>query len=124
MANILVVEDDPTLNDAYSLILKKAGHKVTSVYNGQGALDVVKDVKPKIILLDLLMPKLSGIQFLEIFDVKSKPKTTVIILSNIGDDNEVEKAMQLGAYKYIVKAHASPDELSTLVNHLIKKNLN
>lgn len=123
MANILIVEDDKTLNDAYCLILKKAGHNVTSVYNGQEALDALKTFKPKIILLDLLMPKLSGLQFLEAFQPKKHPKIAVIILSNIGDDNEVEKAMKLGAYKYIVKAHASPDELSTLVNHLIQKNL-
>ncbi len=123
MANILVVEDDKTLNDAYCMILKKAGHTVTSVFNGQEALDTLKASKPKIILLDLLMPKLSGLQFLEVFQPKKNPKITVIILSNIGDDSEVEKAMKLGAYKYIVKAHASPEELSTLVNHLIQKNL-
>lgn len=123
MASILIVEDDHTLNEAYCMILRKAGHTITTVFNGQEALDVVEKVKPAIILLDLLMPKLSGLQFLEAYQPKKHPKTTIIILSNIGDDNEVKKAMDLGAYKYIVKAHASPDELSALVNHLIQKNL-
>ncbi len=123
MARILIVEDDKTLNEAYCLILQKAGHEVTTVFNGQEALDVLKTFKPSIILLDLLMPKLSGLQFLEAFQPKNHPEITVIILSNIGDDTEVEKAMKLGAYKYIVKAHASPEELSALVNHLIQKNL-
>ncbi len=124
MANILIVEDDKVLNDAYSLILKDAGHKITSVFDGEEALEAVSKKEPDIILLDLLMPKMNGLQFLEAYDLKAKhPKVSVVILSNIGNDAEIEKAIELGAYKYIIKAHASPEDLSALVNHLIKKNL-
>ncbi len=124
MANILIVEDDKVLNDAYSLILKDAGHKIASVFNGEEALEQAAKKEPDIILLDLLMPKMNGLQFLEAYDLKGKhPRVSVVILSNIGNDAEIEKAIELGAYKYIIKAHASPEDLSALVNHLIKKNL-
>jgi DNA-binding response OmpR family regulator len=124
MANILIVEDDKVLNDAYTLILKDSGHNVTSTFDGEEALEHVKNHEPEIILLDLLMPRMNGLQFLEAYDVRGKhPNVKVVILSNLGNDNEIEKAIDLGAYKYIIKAHASPDDLSALVNHLIKKNL-
>lgn len=123
MTKILIVEDDMILNDAYTLILKRAGHKVTSASNGQEALDAAAVDEPEVILLDLLMPKMNGLQFLEAYDLSKHPKVKVVILSNIGNDLEVEKAMDLGAYKYIVKAHATPQDLSALVNHLVTKSL-
>lgn len=123
MANILIVEDDPVLNEAYSLILKDAGHHITSVFDGEEALEEVTNNQPDIILLDLLMPKMNGLQFLEAYNLKKHPRVKVVILSNIGQETEIERAMALGAYKYIIKAHATPDDLSVLVNHLISKNL-
>lgn len=124
MASILIVEDDKVLNDAYRLTLSRDGHTVTSVFNGQEALDAVQTEEPDIILLDILMPGVNGIDFLEKYDVLNKhPAVKVVILSNLGEGNEVQRAMALGAYKYIVKAHESPEDLSILVNHLIRKNL-
>lgn len=124
MAKILIVEDDRLLSDAYKLILEKHGHDVVTAFNGKEGLEQVKKHKPKIILLDLLMPEMDGIEFLTVFDPKNKhPEVAVVILSNLGDEKRVEKAMELGAYKYIVKAHAKPDELSMIVNHLIDKDL-
>lgn len=122
MANILVVEDDMILNNAYKLILTREGHMVTSVVNGQQALEAVEAAEPDLILLDLLMPKMNGLQFLEAYDLTEHPKVKVVILSNIGNDAEVAKAMKLGAYKYIVKAHATPQDLSALVKHLVSKS--
>lgn len=124
MAHILVVEDDKVLNQAYKLILEKEGHQVDTAFNGSEALGKVEEDAPDIILLDLLMPVMSGLDFLKAFNpLKSRKKSKVIILSNIGNEKEAEKGMAMGAYKYIVKAHASPRDLSVLVNHLINKNL-
>jgi two-component system response regulator VicR len=124
MAKILIVEDDKVLNDAYRMILTKEGHDVETAFDGQEALEKTETFAPSIILLDLLMPRKSGLDFLQEFDLLNKhPDTTVVILSNIGDEKEVDRAIKLGAYKYIVKAHASPAELSQLVNHLINKNI-
>jgi DNA-binding response OmpR family regulator len=124
MAKVLIIEDDQVLNQAYKFILEREGHDVAVAFNGQEGLEKAKLHKPTIILLDLLMPIKSGLEFLKEYDIPGKhPKVKVVILSNIGDEKEAEKGLKLGAYKYIVKAHASPQELSVLVNHLISKNL-
>ncbi len=124
MAKVLIVEDDQVLNSAYQFILEREGHDVAAAFNGKEGLEKAKTHKPSIILLDLLMPIKNGLEFLKEFNIpKKNPNVKVIILSNIGDEKEAEKGLRLGAYKYIVKAHASPQELSVLVNHLINKNL-
>lgn len=124
MTKVLIVEDDKILSDAYSLILKREGHDVSTAFNGKEALEETEKNEPDIILLDLLMPVMNGLDFLQKFDLKNKhPRTKVVILSNLGDEKEIERAMELGAYKYVIKAHASPEELSVLVNHLIEHNL-
>lgn len=124
MANVLIVEDDALLSNAYKLILDKEGHKVRTAGNGEEALTLVKEDEPEIILLDLLMPVMGGLTFLEKYDILGKKrKTVVVILSNLGDEKEIERGLALGAYKYIVKAQATPIQLSMLVNNLISKNL-
>ena len=121
---ILIIEDEAILNNAYKLILEREGHQVSIAFNGAEGLLKAEEDEPDIILLDLLMPTMSGLDFLEAYDAPGKhPKVKIIILSNIGAETEAEKGIKLGAYKYIVKAHASPRDLSTLVNHLINKNL-
>lgn len=124
MTKILIVEDDKILSNAYKITLERAKHTVSTAYNGRDALDIAKAFKPDIILLDILMPEMTGIEFLEQYDLTRKhPDVKVIILSNIGQNDEAQRALHLGAYKYIVKAHATPDDLSAIVNHLIRKNL-
>jgi DNA-binding response OmpR family regulator len=122
MAKILVVEDNVDLNRAYQMILEKEGHDVTVAFNGKEGLEKLASKKQEIILLDLLMPKMNGIDFLKNLKGKHKSqKATVIVLSNLKEDGEVEQALKLGAYKYILKANTSPRELATHVNHLISK---
>ncbi len=124
MAQVLVVEDDHALSSAYKLILEKDGHTVQIAENGSMALKHIKTYEPDVILLDLLMPKMGGLAFLKEYDQpKRHPKTTVVILSNSGNELQVQEGIQLGAYKYIVKAQASPLQLSLLVNNLIRKNI-
>lgn len=117
MATILIVEDDKVLNNAYVMILERDGHHVETVFDGKEALGRVKTLKPDIILLDLLMPNVSGIQFLEQFQPLSHPETKVIVLSNMGDEKLVDQARELGAHKYIIKAHTTPCQLSLMVTH-------
>jgi len=124
VANILIVEDDELLSNAYKLILEKNGHSVATALNGAEGLKQAAITKPEIILLDILMPEVDGLEFLQRYDIRGKhPLVSVVILSNIGDEARVQKAMALGAYKYLVKAHAKPQELSMIVSHLIDKNL-
>lgn len=121
MAQILIVEDDPALNDAYTMILTKAGHDVSRAYSGEEALEKVKDGEPDLILLDLLMPKLDGVGFLKQYDVsKAHPNVKVIIFSNIDVQDKVEQAYALGAKKYILKAWSTPQQLIKIVNIVLK----
>lgn len=124
MADILIVEDNDMLNRAYKTVLEKNGHNVQSATNGEEALTAIEEFKPKVILLDLLMPKMGGIDFLKAFkDHKANKDVKVVVLTNLGKEETVKEAMDLGAYKYIIKAHSSPADLAALVNHLIKKNV-
>jgi two-component system, OmpR family, response regulator VicR len=121
MKKILIVEDEKNLNEAYQMILKQCGYKVYSAYDGQEALDLTKDIEPDLILLDLRMPKMNGIEFLQEFDLgNNHPDTQVIVFSNLDMQKEIDEAFQLGAHKYILKAWASPKELISLVEDTLK----
>lgn len=132
MSNILIVEDNPSLNNAYKLILEKEGHAVTVAFNGLEGLDKLEQATPDIILLDLLMPKMGGLEFLKKLNDEGKLRAngqksgkgkqlTIIVLSNLNQDEEVQQALDLGAYKYILKADTSPRELAVRVNHLLDR---
>lgn len=118
---ILIVEDEKTLNEAYQITLNKEGYKVYAAYDGQEALDVTKDVEPDLILLDLRMPRMNGIEFLKAYELEKRhPGTKVVVFSNLDREKEVEEAYQLGTHKYILKAWASPKELVKLVEDVLK----
>lgn len=119
MTKVLIVEDNETLNEAYKLILEKDGHEVITAFNGEEGLARLKDFKPNLILLDMLMPKMDGLDFLRNFDSTKFPGTTIIILSNLNEDEQVEEARKLGAHRYILKANTSPRELAARVNHIV-----
>jgi CheY-like chemotaxis protein len=111
MANVLVIEDNKTLNQAYKLILQKEGHAVRVAFNGHEGLELIKIQEPDLILLDMLMPVMNGVEFLQRFKPPEHPGVTVIILSNLNEDTEVQHALKLGAKKYILKASTSPQDL-------------
>ena len=120
-ASILVVEDDQPLNEAYELILKSAGHEVKTAPNGQEALDMLgASYSPDIIFLDLRMPVLDGIGFLEKYKPASHPHTTVIVFSNYDAHDEVDEAYKLGAHRYVLKARAAPKELLRIVDTVME----
>ncbi len=119
MTKVLIIEDNETLNEAYKLILEKDGHEVMTAFNGEEGLDAFKKFNPDLILLDMLMPKMNGLEFLRSFEPEKHPEITIIILSNLNEDEQVEEARKLGAHRYILKANTSPRELATRVNHFI-----
>lgn len=122
MATILIVEDERNLNEAYQMILKHGGHTIHAAYDGKEALEITKEVEPDLILLDLRMPKMGGVDFLKNYDLKKKhPRVKVVIFSNLDTQKEIDEAYGLGAEKYMLKAWASPKELTQLVTSLLKK---
>ena len=105
---ILLVEDDRFLRKAAETTLKQQGYTVITAADGEEALRVAGSAPPDLILLDVIMPKLNGFQVLDA--LKKDPTTAhipVIILSNLGQDRDVQQAMEAGATAYFIKADLS-----------------
>lgn len=104
------------------MILQREGHTIHAAYDGTEALDLTQKIEPDLILLDLRMPKMGGVEFLKKYDLKNEhPNVKVVIFSNLDTQKEIDEAYTLGAHKYMLKAWASPKELIQLVNNLLKK---
>jgi len=116
MTRILVVEDEKVLNEAYVLVLKKEGYDVISAFDGEEALKIASKEDLDLILLDLRMPKMNGVEFLKKYKpAENHPGVKIIVFSNYDDEKEVNDAMKHGATRYILKAWSSPGELIKLV---------
>ena len=119
---VLIVEDEIALSDVYKTLLDQAGYDVRVAENGEVALTVAEDFQPEMILLDLRMPVLDGIGFLEKYDLKKKhPEVKVVVFSNYDMQKEIDEAYSLGAERYLLKAWASPKELIELVKTTLGK---
>lgn len=122
-AKILIVEDDVDLNGAYTMILNSAGYEVTSAHNGEEALAKIEaDGDPRIMFLDLRMPVMDGIEFLKRYDAPTHENTTIIVFSNYDAQKEVDKAYELGAHRYVLKARAAPKELIRIVEDTLSED--
>ncbi|HEX7963656.1 MAG TPA: response regulator [Candidatus Saccharimonadales bacterium] len=113
---ILIVEDERSLNEAYQMILKKSGYSVHVAFDGKEALEVAAEVNPALILLDLRMPRMDGLEFLRQYKLlEEHPDVRVIVFSNYDMQKEIDEAYRLGADRYFMKALASPKELLQVV---------
>lgn len=111
---ILVVEDDHFLSDIYKRQLEGKGCTVHVAGNGIGAFQALKDLKPDVILLDLIMPEMNGFEFLEALRKDPAHKSCrVIVLSNLGQEADKERCRKLGVEEYLVKTQVSVDEIIT-----------
>lgn len=112
MNKILLVEDEPFLRSLMTTKLQKEGFDVAEAFDGEDALKKVKELKPAIVLLDLILPGIDGFDVLT--QIKNDPAVAfipVIILSNLGSRDDKEKGIKLGAYDFIIKAHFTPEEI-------------
>jgi DNA-binding response OmpR family regulator len=113
MANkILVIEEDKFLRELIVKKLVKEGYETVEAIDGEEGIKKIKSEKPELILLDLILPGIDGFEVLS----KMKEDTTVssipvIILSNLGQKEDVEKGLKLGAVDYLIKAHFTPGEI-------------
>src|SRR3989344_1050897 len=111
-SKILVVEDDPFVSNLLIKNLLSAGYSVINAVDGQKALTMLETERPQVILLDLLLPGLDGFEVLK--KIKANPETSkipVFILSNLGSQDDINKALQLGATDYIIKANFTLTEI-------------
>ena len=125
MSRILIVEDDRDLNNAYTTILKHEGHEVAVAFDGKEALAKLSDFVPDLILLDLLMPVMGGLEFLEKWDVPNKhPEVKVLIFTNMENSPEVAEAYKLGANRCIIKSWTAPHNLARVINDTLETKSN
>jgi len=114
--SILIVEDEPELAEVYSTLLSQNNYNVAVAHNGKEALKIADSHHPLLILLDLRMPVMDGVQFLKKYDLKKKhPDVKVVVFSNYDLQDEIDDAYRLGADRYVLKAWASPRELLQIV---------
>ncbi len=116
MFKVLVVEDDQFLRTAYKNVLDRENFEVKIAEDGEEGLKIANSWKPNIIMLDLLMPGVDGIEFLKRFEAKKHPKTRVIVFSNLSLTEKVNQAMELGASDFKTKANFTPKEMVALIH--------
>jgi DNA-binding response OmpR family regulator len=120
MVKILIVEDDALMSRMYQKAFGFEGFEIEVAGDGQEGLDKARAIKPTIILLDVMMPKLNGLQVLE--QLKSDPQTKtipVIMLTNLAGSNDAEMALTKGAVKYIIKSEHEPKEVVDMVKEIL-----
>jgi DNA-binding response OmpR family regulator len=113
---ILIVEDDEFLRSLTAKRLEKEGYQVAIAADGEQALSILPTEKPALVLLDLLLPNVNGFEVLEKME-KSMP---VVVFSNLGQKEDIEKAKGLGANDFLIKANFTLDDVVAKVNSYIK----
>lgn len=117
---ILLVEDDTFLAGIYATKFEQAGFAVSLAADGEAGLKAAKKETPNVILLDILMPKMDGFEVLENLKKDANlSKIPVILLTNLGQREDVEKGLKLGAVDYLIKAHFMPHETVEKVKKVI-----
>lgn len=116
MAKILLVEDEMVLREAFTILLTAQGYDVDTAPHGQAAYEYCQSNSYDLILLDLMMPILDGVGFLEKARLsETHPRTRVVILSNLSSGESLTAALSMGAHRHAVKANMSPRDISKLV---------
>jgi DNA-binding response OmpR family regulator len=121
MKSILLVEDDLFLVEIYTTKLKEAGFSVEVATDGNEGLKKMKKKFPDLLLLDIVLPSFNGWEILrEIKKYNKLDGLKVVILSNLGEKEEIEKGLKLGAVRYLVKAHYTPSEVVEEIKKILK----
>lgn len=108
MADVLIVEDDKFLSKIYKTKLEKEGIEAEFAGDGEEGLKMMKENKPKVVLADLIMPKMDGFAMLEAMHKDEKlKKLPVLVLTNLGQEEDAERVKKLGAKEFIVKSDSS-----------------
>lgn len=124
MAKILCIEDDFFIADMYTRALKKAGHEVETIADGREALDRIRQEVFDIILLDIMIPEISGVEILKKLrgnDPKNLPLTKIIITTNFDEPEEDRAYLEELADGYLIKADVTPSNLLEIIDQILEK---
>ena len=125
MKKILLVEDDSFLSSLLKNRLQKEGFEVVLAKDGDEAINYLRNINPDLLLLDLILPKKTGFEVME--ELRSNPQLQgnsnlpIIVISNLGQQEDIVKSRQLGAIEYYVKAKVSIDELVEKIKSFFAK---
>lgn len=109
---ILIIEDEEFLRELISQKLKNEGFEILRAVNGEDGIKIAKEEKPELILLDLFLPGIDGWEVIKELKKDSlSNKIPIIILSNYGQKEYIERGLKLGADDFLIKAHFAPDEI-------------
>ena len=123
MAKVLIIDDDPLMYELYQLILTTAGHEVAIAEAPELAVERALAFEPEVILLDIMMPKMNGLELLQLFRASSRlKKIPVVAFSNLLDKEAEQEAYRRGAVRYIIKSQFQAKELQALIVELLEKN--
>jgi DNA-binding response OmpR family regulator len=120
--SILLIEDDPMISDMYARVLKKDGYQVDFAVNGQTGIEMARKTTYNLILLDIMMPQVTGIDVLHDLrgaDGKGLPNTKIVILTNLAQPKQSKEALESQADGYLIKADVVPSKLVEIVKQLI-----
>lgn len=121
MKKVLVVEDDKFLANAYKAGFEGEGFEVSLAFDGEEALSVAEQQKPDVIILDILIPKLDGFAVLQRLKANSElQQIPVIVASNLGQKEDVDKGMELGATDFIIKSESSVTQILGKIKVLLE----
>ena len=119
---ILIIEDDKFLRELITQKLIKEGYGVSEAVDGEEGMKKVKEEKPDLVLLDLILPGIDGFEVLSRMREESAlTSIPVIILSNLGQKEDVEKGLKLGAVDYLIKAHFTPGEIIDKIKAALRR---
>lgn len=119
MAKILLVDDDRNLVDVFQTALQNAGYTVIAAYDGKSALEKANTERPDLILLDQVLPDITGIDVLKTIKAGALKDTPVVMVSNFGQNELVQEALTAGATDYILKYQIASQDLTSKVKQLL-----
>ena len=118
---VLIVDDDPFILDMYVLKFKERGFEVVTATDGKLGLVKINEEKPDVVLLDVVMPTMDGFDVLQELKKQEKTAMKIIMLTNLGQKEDVERGMSLWADDYVIKAHFTPSEVVNKVMSVIEE---
>jgi len=122
MAKVLIIEDDKFLRELITQKVGQEGYDVVGAADGEEGLKMAVKEKPNIILLDLILPTMDGFEVLQQLQAEETTKSIpVIVLSNLGQKEDIDKGMQFGAVDYMIKAHFTPGEIIEKIKNIVKE---
>lgn len=121
LPKVLIIDDDPFIADMYVIKFRDEHFDIATARNGKDGLKKIKEFDPDIVLIDVVMPDMDGFHVLEELKKQKGKAYKIMMLTNLGQKEDVERGMGLGAIDYMVKAHFTPSEVVERVRVLLQK---